>query len=136
MTEEPTGSETIITEPEPVPELQPPSDPVEKFRKEKTKREARRKEVKIITTHIPPEPPVEAPAASPLPAPATDVESIAGRVAEILFSRFSEKQESEGEEEEEEVKPKPKTKAKTPRKVKETPAPAPVAPITKSFGWC
>lgn len=68
---------------------------VQEFRKEKKKREAKRQEVKVITTHVP-----DAPA-----------ESIADRVAEMVLSKIA------AEEEEKKARPKP------PPKKKEVPPP-------------
>jgi hypothetical protein len=127
MTDNPTGSETIVeeeevvvTSSEPVPEPAP-KDPVEEFRKGKAKRESKRKEVKIIETHIPDEPKPEP------PAPSIDPESIARRTAEIVLSAMGSKVAAESEE----VEAKPKRG----RPKKEVPSPPPL-PTTKSFGWC
>ena len=121
MEETPTGSDTISV--------------VEKFRNGKKKRETKRKEARVITTHVPPlEDPVPEPVPEEIPSPApespppppppvaapkakkvsfTDMEGIADKVAEMILS---------------------KVEKKTP-KVRTAPAPAP-APPTKSFGWC
>ena len=121
MDTNPAESETIlqpVSEPEPEPE--PVSVQVEAFRQGKAKREAKRKEVKVITTHVPP--PV-----APEP-PRLDADDIAGRVAEILLSKMA---EDVGEEEEDEKKVVRRKKKASP-----APAPAPSIPPTKSFGWC
>ena len=130
MTDNPTESETKPVEPEPAPvEPEPaPVEPepvaVEEFRKNKTKREAKRKEVKVIVAHVPP---VEEAAPVPPPPPTIDAESIAGRVAEILLSKMG------AEEDVDEPSPvKAKTKPAAPRPKKEVAPPPP----TKSFGWC
>lgn len=112
MSDSPTGSETKPVEPEPV---EPEPAVVEEFRKNKSKREAKRK------TYVP--------EIAPPPPPATtiDAESIADRVAEILLSKM-------GTEEDDDEPPPVKTKAKPapPRPKKEVAPPPP----TKSFGWC
>lgn len=116
MADNPPASETIVV-PEPEPEPSPPVvDPVEEFRKGKAKREYKRKEVKIIETHVPPPPPPDVPAPEP---PALDPESIARRTAEIVLSAMGNKESEEA--------PKPKK----PRAKKES-----SPPRTKSFGWC
>lgn len=126
MTDNPTGSETIVepeevvTSSEPVVEEPAPKDPVEEFRKGKAKRESKRKEVKIIETYVPP--PDEPPA-----PPSIDPESIARRTAEIVLSAMGNKVAAESEE----VEAKPKRG----RPKKEVPSPPPL-PTTKSFGWC
>lgn len=124
MTEEPTGSETILPQSEEAelkavePVETKAADPVEEFRKGKAKREYKRKEVKIIQTHVPPD--------EPPPAPSIDPESIARRTAEIVLSAMGSKMAAESEE----VEAKPKRT----RQKKEVSPPPP--PTTKSFGWC
>jgi hypothetical protein len=106
----PEGSETIVTaEPEPV------VDPVAEFKKDKAKRESKRKQV-VIQEYV------------PEPAPAPDVESIASRVADMLFAKMGRETVDMD---------------KTPEKVKTRPKPKPPAkkkevspPPTKYFGWC
>lgn len=125
MADNPTASETIVTpEPEPEPEVKSVIDPVEEFRKNKAKREYKRKEVKIIETHVPDEP---KPVSVPAPVPAIDPESIARRTAEIVLSAMGSKVATESEE----VEAKPKRGR--PKKEVTTP---PEPPATKSFGWC
>jgi hypothetical protein len=122
MTDAPTGSETILPQSEETPPTDPPkSDPVEEFRKNKAKRDYKRKEVKIIETHLPPDEPKSAPA----PAASIDPESIARRTAEIVLSAMGSKVATESEE----VEAKPKRT----RTKKEEPT---IPPATKSFGWC
>lgn len=128
MTENPEGSETIVPQSEETvatPETKS-IDPVEEFRKGKAKRESKRREVKIIETHIPP-PPVDEPVPAPPAAPSTDPEFIARRTAEIVLSAMGSKMATESEE----VEAKPKRG----RPKKEVSSPPP-PPITKSFGWC
>lgn len=95
---------------------------MEEFRKGKAKREAKRKEVRIIETHVPDEP-----KSAPVPIPSIDPESIARQTAEIVLSAMGSKMASKSEEIE--------TKAKRGRPKKEVTSP-PKPPITKSFGWC
>ena len=113
MEAKPEGSETIVTEPEPVA-----VDPVLEFRKGKTKREAKRKQV-VIQEYVPEPPKV------PEPAP-VDAESIAARVADMLFAKMA------VEENDMDKTPPRKTKSKprAPPKKKASPPP------TKYFGWC
>ena len=117
MEDKPTESETII-EPEP--------DPVAEFKKGKAKRESKRKEVKVITEYVP-----EAPVSTESVAAAVEVpdaESIAGRVADLLFAKMA--------VEKDEVTPdkvKTTTRPRAPTKKKEVEAPL---PPTKYFGWC
>lgn len=127
MEDKPAASETIAVpeetkapvESEPEPEPEPVSvDPVTEFRKGRAKREAKRKEVKVITEYVPPEDPQPAPAPVNVPS----AESIADRVVEILSAK----------RQAEEEKPKPVRKA--PKKKEPTPPPSP--PPTKYFGWC
>lgn len=100
MADAPAESETI-------------ADPVEVFKKDKVKREAKRKEVKVITEYVP---------ETKAPAPEVDVDSIVDRVTQALFEKMS-------------VRPLPpppkKTKAKD-NEVKKAEEPPP----TKYFGWC
>lgn len=137
MEAKPIGSETI-------------ADPVEEFKKNKGKREAKRKQV-TIQEYVPPvpapepvpvpepepEPEVKAePAPEPVPVSADtklpDAESIAARVAEMLFAKMA----VEKNEVTEKTPPrKTKAKPKPPAKKKEVQAPAPPPP-TKYFGWC
>ena len=123
MEDKPLASETIA-EPEPAPV----KDPVEEFKKGKAKREAKRKEVKVITEYVP-EPPVETKAELvPEPPSVPDVDSIASRVSEMLFAKMA------AEKVDMDKTPEVKTQAK-PRaapKKKEVPSPPP----TKYFGWC
>jgi hypothetical protein len=121
MEDKPVESETIA-----------PSDPVETFKKGRAKREAKRKEVKIISEYVPdpPEPAtplseaIEVPAP---PAPAVDAESIAGRVADLLFAKMVEEKDTVDKTPE---TSKTKARPKPPPKKKEDPPP------TKYFGWC
>jgi hypothetical protein len=109
----PEGSETIVTtEPEP----EPPVDPVEEFKKGKAKRETKRKQV-VIQEYVPPEPKSD------------DVESIASRVAEMLFAKMGREEADLDKTPEEKVKTRPKPKP--PAKKKEV-----SPPPTKYFGWC
>lgn len=130
MEDKPVESETIET-------------PVEAFKKGKAKREAKRKEVKVITEYTPPpaeyvpEPPAETKPLSeavevpPAPTPVIDVDSIADRVADKLFAKMA------VEKVEVDKTPEVKTKArpKPPAKKKES-APTPPPPPAKYFGWC
>lgn len=140
MADNPTESETILPEPtvaisnpDPVPE-----DPVSAFKKGKTKREAKRKEVKVITEYVPDPPAPVTPLSEAIEVPApqapapveVDVDSIADRVAEKLFAKMA-------VEKVENTTPEVKTKAKpksAPKK-KEVASPPPPPP-TKYFGWC
>jgi hypothetical protein len=127
MADKPTESETIVP------------DPVEAFKKGRVKREAKRKEVKVITEYVPPPPEVKAELPPepevksevelpppPEPKAEIDVDSIVDRVTRALFEKMS-------------VHPLPppktttkgKAKAKT-KTVKEESQP----PATKYFGWC
>ena len=81
MSDIPTESDTreevvleTIAEPKP--------DPVAEFKKGKAKREAKRKEVKVITEYVP-EPP------APEPPKEVDVDSIVDRVTQALFEKMS-----------------------------------------------
>jgi hypothetical protein len=127
MTDAPAGSETILPQSEETTVIaveEPKSDPVEEFRKNKAKREYKRKEVKIIETHVPPV--ADEPKSEPAPNPASiDPESIARRTAEIVLSAMGSKVATESEE----VEAKPKRT----RTKKEEPT---IPPATKSFGWC
>lgn len=111
MEDKPLESETIAVEPE--------VNPVEEFKKGKAKREAKRKEVKVITEYVPPAPAAPEPE---LPA-APDVDSIASRVLQMLSAQRPHEEEEE----------KPRRKA--PAKKKESPPPPPPPP-EKYFGWC
>lgn len=128
MADAPTGSETI-------------ADPVTEFKKGKAKREAKRKEVRVITEYVPPEPTTpeakepEAKEPEPEPEPVVkeptpDVDSIASRVADLLFAKMA------VEKVDMDKTPEVKTKAKPrqPPKKKEKPVSPP--PPTKYFGWC
>lgn len=124
MADNPEGSETIVTpSPEPAPA---PVDPVSEFRKSKAKREAKRKEVKVITEYVPdpPAPPTSLSEAIEVP----DVDSIADRVAEKIFAKMA------VEKVDMDKTPEVKTKAKprAPPKKKEVASPPPA----KYFGWC
>jgi hypothetical protein len=112
MEANPEGSETIVTTPEPGPE----PDPVVEFKKGKTKREAKRKEVKVITEYVPePEPKSD------------DVESIAARVADMLFAKMAVEKNEIPPTKKSKTKAKPRAAAK---KEEES------VPPTKYFGWC
>lgn len=135
MSDTPDASETIA---DPVPDA-PPTDPVSVFRKNKTKRESKRKEVQVIKEYVP-DPPApttavevaaSAPAPTPAPAPAAtiDAESIADRVAEVLFAKMG-REKADLDKTPEKVKTRPRPKP--PAKKKESPP----APTTKYFGWC
>lgn len=128
MEANPTGSETIETSAEPV------QDPVVEFKKGRAKREAKRKEVKVITEYVP-EPPAETKAElvpePPLPAP--DADSIAARVAEMLFAKMAAEKNDLDKENTPPNKTKPKPRA-APKKKDKSPPPSP--PPTKYFGWC
>jgi hypothetical protein len=139
MADTPTGSETI-------------ADPVVEFKKGKAKREAKRKEVRVITEYVPPEPAAKEPkpepaAKEPEPEPAAkepepepepvvakesvpDVDSIASRVADLLFAKMAVEKVDMDKTPEIKTKAKPKQ----PPKKKEKPASPP--PPTKYFGWC
>lgn len=121
MTDIPTESETKPEVPE--VETKAPEDPATEFRKGKAKREAKRKEVRVITEYSPP-PPAEA---KPEPPPVIDERSIAERVAAMVFERMA--VETPKTETKPKAKPGPKKKAKS-----TTPPPSP--PPTKYFGWC
>ena len=123
MDDNPTLSETIVEESAPAV----PEDPASAFRKGKAKREAKRKEVKVITEYVP-EPPV---ASTPLSAAVEvpNTESIAARVAEMLLEKMAnEKVSMDKTPEAKKTRPRP-----TPPTQK-TPSPPP--PPTKYFGWC
>lgn len=111
MEANPEGSETIVT---PEPEPEPVVDPVIEFKKGKAKRETKRKQV-VIQEYVPPEPKSD------------DVESIASRVAEMLFAKMGREEADLDKTPEEKVKTRPKPKP--PAKKKESPPP------TKYFGW-
>lgn len=118
MEANPEGSETIVTEP--VVE----QDPVVEFKKGKAKREAKRKHV-VIQEYVP-EPPAET-KAELVPEPPVDAESIASRVAEMLFAKMG-----PGEVDMDKTPPrKTKARPKPPAKKK-----ASSPPPTKYFGWC
>lgn len=124
MEAKPAESETIETS-EPVEEIIA-TDPVSEFKKGKTKRESKRKEVKVITEYVP-----DPPAASTTPLPAAveipDAESIASRAAEIVFSKMVAEKNAVDKTPESKTKARPKLPAK---KKEATPPP------TKYFGWC
>lgn len=127
MTDIPTESET-----NPVPEVETkaPEDPATEFRKGKAKREAKRKEVRVITEYSPPPPPAEAKPEPEAAPPVVDEQSIADRVAAMVFERMAvEKVATPKTETKPKAKPGPKKKAKS-----TTPPPSP--PPTKYFGWC
>jgi hypothetical protein len=134
MEAKPAESETIAV------------DPAAEFRKGKAKREAKRKEVKVITEYVPPlpestkvpepepepEPKVSEPEPEPkVPEPVIDVDSIAERVAEKLFSKMAVEKVDMDKTPEVKTPPKPKRAPKE-KKVKTPPPPPP----TKYFGWC
>lgn len=125
MADNPTESETIVAPQEEEQSV----DPVSEFKKGKAKREAKRKEVKVITEYVPDPPVPAAPLSSAIEVPpAVDAESIAGRVAEMLFEKMAvEKNDLDKTPE-----IKTKAKAKPPARKKEVPPPPP----TKYFGWC
>lgn len=126
MTDIPTESETKPEVPE--VETKAPEDPATEFRKGKAKREAKRKEVRVITEYSPPPPP-PAEIKAEL-APVVDEQSIADRVAAMVFERMAvEKVATPKTETKAKAKPGPKKKAKS-----TTPPPSP--PPTKYFGWC
>jgi hypothetical protein len=129
MEAKPAESETIVT-----------SDPAVEFRKGKAKREAKRKEVKVITEYVPPEPestkvpepePKSEPLPTPAPSPVIDVESIAERLAEKFFAKMAVEKIDMDKTPEVKTPPKPKRAPKE-KKVKTPPPPPP----TKYFGWC
>lgn len=119
MTDIPSEAETkAVVEEEVVPEA-PPTDPVSEFKKGKAKREAKRKEVKVIAEYVPEPPaPVEAP-------PAVDVESIVDRVAQAVFEKMAVERVTTPEPKKAKAKPAAKKKEKSPS-----------PPPTKYFGWC
>lgn len=134
MADNPTGSETILSpevETAPTPDTVP-TDPVSTFKKGRAKREAKRKEVQIIREYVP-DPPAPTTSLSeavevPGPPPGLDVESIAGRVAEMVFAKMAvEKDEVAEKTPPNKTKPRPKAPSK---KKESTPPP------TKYFGWC
>jgi hypothetical protein len=130
MEANPEVSETIVTAEEPSTE----PITVQEFKKGRAKREAKRKEVKVITEYVPEAPPATTPLseAVEVPAPpAVDVDSIADRVAEKLFAKMA----VEKVDLDKENTPPNKTKAKPkpPAKKKEKQA---SPPPTKYFGWC
>jgi hypothetical protein len=129
-------------------------DPATEFRKGKAKREAKRKEVKVITEYVPPlpestkvpepEPEPKVPEPEPEPKvsepepepkvsepPVIDVDSIAERVAEKLFGKMAVEKVDMDKTPEVKTPPKPKRAPKE-KKVKTPPPPPP----TKYFGWC
>lgn len=123
MSDNPSASETMVTMPDPEPEPAPApvpaeEDPAVTFRKGKAKREAKR--VQIINTHV----------------PASDPESIAERVAEMVLAKMAAEKNDMVK-----IKTSPvrATAAKPKSKRAATPPPAteekPLLP-TKSFGWC
>jgi hypothetical protein len=118
MEDKPAESETIVTE-----EVVPESDPVTEFKKGRAKREAKRKEVKVITEYVPEPPP------TPVEAPPVDAESIAGRVADLLFAKMAVEKDQITPEK---VKTKTRPRAAPKEKKESTPPPPP----TKYFGWC
>jgi hypothetical protein len=120
MEDKPTESETIVT-----PSEEPPVDPVAAFKKGKAKREAKRKEVKVITEYVPEPPAPTAPLSEAVEIP--DADSIADRVAAKLFAKMA------VEKDDLDKTPEVKTKArsKPPPKKKEV-----SPPPTKYFGWC
>jgi hypothetical protein len=104
------------------------------------KREAKRKEVKVITEYVPPEPestkvpepePKSEPLPTPAPSPVIDVESIAERLAEKFFAKMAVEKIDMDKTPEVKTPPKPKRAPKE-KKVKTPPPPPP----TKYFGWC
>lgn len=102
----------MVTMPDPEPEPAPvpaEEDPAVTFRKGKAKREAKR--VQIINTHV----------------PASDPESIAERVAEMVLAKMAAEKKIKTSP----VKPKSKRAATPPPATEEKP----LLP-TKSFGWC
>jgi len=126
MNDSPAESESIAA---PVPDAVP-TDPVSVFRKGKTKRESKRKEVQVIKEYVP-DPPAAATSLSDaveVPPP-VDVESIADRVAEMLFAKMG-REKADLDKTPETVKTR--AKPKPPAKKKESPPPPP----TKYFGWC
>jgi len=120
MEDKPTESETIVT-----PSEEPPVDPVAAFKKGKAKREAKRKEVKVITEYVPEPPAPTAPLSEAVEI--LDADSIADRVAAKLFAKMA------VEKDDLDKTPEVKTKArsKPPPKKKEV-----SPPPTKYFGWC
>lgn len=128
MSDNPSASETMVTMPDPEPEPAPvpapvpaEEDPAVTFRKGKAKREAKR--VQIINTHV----------------PASDPESIAERVAEMVLAKMAAEKNDMVKIKTSPVRAtaaKPKSKRAAPPP---TPPPAteekPLLP-TKSFGWC
>lgn len=135
MADNPIGSETIVTDGPEVAAAAPdpiPTDPVSVFRKGRAKRESKRKEVQVIKEYVP-EPPAPTTSVSqavevPPPPPEIDVESIAGRVAEMVFAKMAvEKNEITAKTPPSKTKARPKPPAK---KKESTPPP------TKYFGWC
>lgn len=122
MEDKPTGSETIA---------------VEEFRKGKAKREKKRVVIQeYVPPNVEPEPvpvpepvPEPTPAPEPVPppsAPSPDVDSIASRVADLLFAKMA-------VEKVEDTPDKVKTKAKPRAAPKKKEVEAPPA---KYFGWC
>lgn len=130
MADNPVVSETIPASEVPPAEAPVPTDPVSVFRKGRGKRESKRKEVQVIKEYVP-EPPAPTTRLSeavevPGPPPGIDVESIAGRVAEMVFAKMAvEKNEDKTPEVKTKARPKP------PAKKKES-----SPPPTKYFGWC
>lgn len=123
MEDKPVESETIVVEDSAATTI---ADPVSEFKKNKTKRESKRKEVKVITEYVP-DPPT--PSTTPLSAAVDipDAESIASRAAEIVFSKMV----AEKNDVDKTPESKTKTRPKPPSKKKET-----TPPPTKYFGWC
>jgi hypothetical protein len=132
MEAKPAESETIVTE----------------FKKGRAKREAKRKQVQVITEFTPPEPEPEPYVPAPpspvktkvseavevpspvkeesIPvAPEIDVDSIADRVAEKLFAKMAVEKVDMDKTPESKTKPRPRP---PPKKKEEPPA--------KYFGWC
>ena len=123
MSDAPAESETIAA---PVPDAVP-TDPVSVFRKGKTKRESKRKEVQVIKEYVPDPPAATTSLSDAVEVPPIDVESIAGRVAEMVFAKM-EREKIDLDKTPETVKTR--AKPKPPAKKKESPPP------TKYFGWC
>jgi hypothetical protein len=126
----PTESETILESEIATKEPEPPTDPVTEFKKGKAKREAKRKEVKVITEYVP-EPPEPAPTPLSGAVEIPDAESIASRAAELLFAKISAQQNVMDKTPEVKTKAKPKPPAK-----KKDQSPPPPPPPTNYFGWC
>lgn len=140
MDSKPTESETIDTT-------------VEEFRKNKPKREAKRKEVKVIVaTPLPADPPVPeskpdppapeskpelpAPESKPAPVFSIDAESIAGRVAELLYNRIAADEKETPPQKPKKSAPSKKKEVRISSPPAETKEEPPMPPPKKSFGWC